>query len=217
MNVRDAYNQWAEQYDSNQNKTRDLEAVSLRETLAGHHFKRTLEIGCGTGKNTAWLLSVSEQVLSIDLSPEMLAIARSKITSERVTFHQADINWTWDFATGGFDLVTFSLVLEHIEELRPIFEKVANLLNPGGKVYIGELHPFKQYSGAKARFETEQGTQIVACYNHHVTDFTGAAKYAELDVESINEYFDDNDRGTIPRILTFVFTKATNREGTNQI
>ncbi len=42
-------------------------------------------------------------------------------------------------------------------------------------MYIGELHPFKQYAGSKARFNTEAGEQVVNCYNHHITDFTDAA------------------------------------------
>lgn len=50
--VQQAYNSWAQQYDSNENKTRDLEARSLRETLAPLTFEHCLEIGCGTGKNT---------------------------------------------------------------------------------------------------------------------------------------------------------------------
>jgi len=52
MNVKEAYKQWAKQYDTDQNKTRDLEALSLRETLKEINFKNGLEIGCGTGKNT---------------------------------------------------------------------------------------------------------------------------------------------------------------------
>ena len=55
MNVQEAYDNWADQYDSNMNKTRDLEAVALRETLAYIPFDTCLEIGCGTGKNTEWL------------------------------------------------------------------------------------------------------------------------------------------------------------------
>ena len=38
MNVQDAYNIWADQYDTNNNKTRDLEAVALRETLTNIDF-----------------------------------------------------------------------------------------------------------------------------------------------------------------------------------
>jgi ubiquinone/menaquinone biosynthesis C-methylase UbiE len=208
MNVREAYDQWAEQYDTNQNKTRDLEAVSLRQALSGGRFKRTLEIGCGTGKNTEWLLSISDQLLAVDLSNEMLSIAKSKVLSDRATFQQADICKSWDFTSDTFDLVTFSLILEHISDLLPIFEKVYSILNPAGKVYIGELHPFKQYSGTKARFDTEKGTVTVPCFKHHMSDFTGGAKHVGFRIERINEYFDENDRQTIPRILTLVLAKV---------
>ena len=57
MNTREAYNKWSEQYDTNINRTRDLEAVALRKTLSVIPFKRCLEIGCGTGKNTEWLVN----------------------------------------------------------------------------------------------------------------------------------------------------------------
>jgi ubiquinone/menaquinone biosynthesis C-methylase UbiE len=153
MNVQEAYNNWAAQYDTNLNKTRDLEARSLREMLAGIAFDRCLEIGCGTGKNTVWLMEKASTVTAVDLSEEMLAKARAKISSPKVKFIQADITQPWQFAEGKYHLVTFSLVLEHIQNLDAVFEKVSGVLQSGGYVYIGELHPFKQYTGSKARFE----------------------------------------------------------------
>jgi ubiquinone/menaquinone biosynthesis C-methylase UbiE len=57
MSIQKAYDNWSSQYDNNDNKTRDLEARALQETLAGIQFTNCLEIGCGTGKNTAWLLN----------------------------------------------------------------------------------------------------------------------------------------------------------------
>lgn len=206
MNVQQGYNRWAEQYDSNQNKTRDLEAISLQETLAGTHFDSILEIGCGTGKNSEWLQTISTVLTGIDLSEEMLAIARKKCISKQIKFVQADILNDWHFVTGKYDLITFSLVLEHIEDLTSIFEKASAVLADGGKIYMGELHPFKQYTGSKARFETENGTEIVPCFNHHISDFSTAAKKAGLEVELITEHFDDNDRSGIPRILTMLFS-----------
>jgi ubiquinone/menaquinone biosynthesis C-methylase UbiE len=206
--VQQAYNSWAQQYDSNENKTRDLEARSLRETLEPLSFGTCLEIGCGTGKNTVWLLTKAESVTAVDLSEEMLSKARTKISGENVNFVQADINQPWAFAKQTYDLVGFSLVLEHIEELQPVFTKVAHVLKSGGYLYISELHPFKQYSGSKARFDTEAGTQIVPCFNHHITDFTSAAAASGLELIKIQEYFDEDDRNTIPRILTLLFKKT---------
>jgi ubiquinone/menaquinone biosynthesis C-methylase UbiE len=201
LNVQNAYDSWSAQYDSNTNRTRDMEALSLRETLNGIAFESCLEIGCGTGKNTAWLLYKAKTITAVDLSAEMLAKAKEKINSERVKFMQADILQEWDFTNGKYDLISFSLVLEHIEYLEPVFEKASKVIFPGGYMYIGELHPFKQYSGSKARFATEEGVQVLPCFIHHLSDFVQAAKKYGFHIAGIQEYFDDGDRNTIPRIL----------------
>ena len=206
MNVQQSYNKWADQYDVNENKTRDLEAKSIRETLSPFYFNHCLEIGCGTGKNTEWLIQKSRQITAIDLSEQMLAKAREKIRNEAVTFILMDINQEWHFAANSFDLVTFSLVLEHISNLDHIFEMVAKVLTQGGYVYIGELHPFKQYAGSKARFETNDGLHVVECHNHHISEFTNTAKNHGLDLVYLNEYFDE-DQFSIPRILTLLLRR----------
>ncbi|PKK38258.1 SAM-dependent methyltransferase [Siphonobacter sp. SORGH_AS_0500] len=209
MNVKEAYNHWSIQYDTNENKTRDLEALSLRETLSDFSFNSILELGCGTGKNTEWLVEKTKHLTSVDFSEEMLAQAKAKVTSDKVEFYQADLTEGWHFIKQPYELVTFSLVLEHIENLDLIFEKVAHALTKGGYLYIGELHPFKQYSGSKARFETAEGTQVVTCFTHHISEFTQAASNHGFEIVSLNEYFDDDDRTGIPRILTFLFKRIS--------
>jgi ubiquinone/menaquinone biosynthesis C-methylase UbiE len=207
MDVKQAYNIWAEQYDSNSNKTRDLEAISLRTTLQGFQFTNCLEIGCGTGKNTAYLLTIAKQVTAVDLSEEMLSKAKQKINTNNVQFIQADITADWAFATNEYDLITFSLVLEHIENLDAIFRKLSDVVGSNCIVYIGELHPFKQYTGTKARFDSDAGQQIVTCFNHNISDFTLSAKQYGFEIMDIAEYFDDKNSTSIPRILTLVFRK----------
>ncbi|MGN6166300.1 MAG: class I SAM-dependent DNA methyltransferase [Flavisolibacter sp.] len=207
MHPQQAYNIWASQYDTNVNKTRDLEAQALRQTLANISFDSCLEIGCGTGKNTEWFVQKAERITAVDLSEQMLAKAKEKISSEKVQFKQADIARHWSFTDQRYDLVSFSLVLEHINDLDFVFNNTAQALTKGGHVYIGELHPFKQYSGSKARFETEAGVQIVQCFNHHISDFTATAKKYGLTLVDINEHFDDNNRSEPPRILTIILKK----------
>lgn len=207
MNTQEAYDIWSEIYDTNINKTRDLEATAIREVLAGIGFKRCLEVGCGTGKNTEWLIAKAQEVICIDFSDAMLFKAKSKIKSDRVTFHQADITKAWSFPAVTFDLITFSLMLEHIEDINDVFRKAAAHTVPGGYVYIGELHPFKQYSGSKARFDTKTGQQVVSCFNHHISDFVNAASENGFNIVDLKEYFDDDDRSAIPRILTLLLRK----------
>ncbi len=207
MDTEQAYNAWASQYDTNLNKTRDLEATALHTVLNSINFERCLEIGCGTGKNTVWLHEKAKHVTAIDLSAEMLAKAKEKIYSDKVEFIQADMTTDWNFRKGSYDLVSFSLVLEHFSDLDHIFKEAAASLQTGGHVYIGELHPFKQYNGTKARFETATGTQVVTCFDHHLSDFLLPAKKYGFSIVDINEYFDEDNRNEIPRILTLLLKK----------
>lgn len=208
MNIREAYNIWSDIYDTNENKTRDLEAFSLRDTLSGKKFENCLEIGCGTGKNTEWLITISNKVLAVDFSFEMLSKAKEKIASNNVEFVQADITNEWLFTKKlKVDLVTFSLVLEHIEDLEIIFNKLSKVVKNNGVVYIGELHPFKQYTGSKARFETIDGIKELTCFKHNFSDFYKAAQNHNFELLNVEEYFDENDRTSIPRILTLIFKK----------
>ncbi len=207
METKEAYNLWSEQYDTNLNKTRDLEARALRKTLETFNFDRCLEIGCGTGKNTEWLLHKASHITAVDFSEEMIARAKSKINLNKVRFLQADIRDIWNFTNEQYDLVSFSLVLEHIQNLDHVFNETSRALSPGGYVYIGELHPYKQYAGTKARFETEEGLQILDCYNHNISDFIRAAKKSGLEIGHLDEFFDE-DGTSIPRILVMIFRKS---------
>lgn len=207
METGQAYNIWASQYDSQSNKTRDLEAKAIREVLAKIEFDSCLEIGCGTGKNTLWLLDRVQKLTGVDLSREMIERAREKISSAKIEFIQADINGEWNFRDQLYDLVSFSLVLEHISNLDHVFQQVAKSLNPGGYVYIGELHPFKQYTGSKAKFETEKGLHVLPCFNHHISDFVQIPGSYGMRLVDVNEYFDEDDRSGIPRILSVLLRK----------
>ena len=207
MNTEQAYNRWASNYDTVVNKTRDLEAVALREALTGLIFENALEIGCGTGKNTAWLLENSQKLIAVDFSAEMLEKAKSKILDPKIEFLQMDIRDYWPFANDNFDLTTCSLILEHIQDLDFVFGQAQKVLRPGGHFYLGELHPFKQYQGSKARFETENGTFLLECFTHHVSDFSSSAQKNGFEIKSINEWFDEADGAGVPRILSMVFRK----------
>lgn len=206
MEVKKAYNLWAEQYDSNKNRTRDLEGFALREILIEKKFRSCLEIGCGTGKNTCWLSNKAEKVVAVDLSEEMLGKAKQKNSFQNVKFIQANIKNTWDFVSGKFDLIVFSLVLEHIQDLNFVFREAAGLISANGIVYIGELHPFKQYSGSKASFDSPEGKQIVECFVHHISDFTKAAKNNGFEIADVDEYL-DKEENSILGILTLVLKK----------
>ena len=206
MNVRQAYNAWSKSYDTVENKTRDLEACALRESISGENLE-ILEIGCGTGKNTEFLQTRAKHLTGADFSEEMLALAKGKIGAANVEFRHLDLRQIWDFADNSFDLVTCSLALEHIENIDFVFSEASRVLRTEGKFYFGELHPFKQYQGSKARFETGAGVFELECFVHHVSEFFAAAVNNSFGVIELREWLDDDDKSQIPRLLTMILQK----------
>ena len=57
--IKDNYNSWARRYDDNINPTRDLDKIATIKFLSKIYFSNVLELGCGTGENTEWLITKS--------------------------------------------------------------------------------------------------------------------------------------------------------------
>ncbi len=208
MCIEKAYDIWAEQYDTNNNRTRDLDIKATKQTLSKYSFNSVLELGCGTGKNTQWLLTKASYVLGIDFSKEMLKIAEKKINDERFEYKKADINNKWGIINKNFDLITSSLTLEHIRNLNHIFTQAHTQLKDNGLFFLCELHPFKQYTGTKAQYETIDGNEELEVYTHHTSEYIECAKKNGFKLIEINEWFDDVAKKAIPRLISIVFKKS---------
>ena len=207
MRVDEAYEIWSRTYDEDRNLTRDLDEQITRQTLNNCRCKSILEIGCGTGKNTRWLSEIAEQVHAIDFSAAMIEQAQQKCTFENVTFSLADITERWPVADASVDLVTCNLVLEHISDLKFIFAEAARVLSDGGRCYVSELHPFRQYQGVQARFERDAETITIPAFVHHISDFLDAAAGAQLSLITMNEWWHADDEKKPPRLVSFMFRK----------
>ncbi|MCM8569450.1 class I SAM-dependent methyltransferase [Gramella jeungdoensis] len=206
MSIDKAYDEWSGQYDTNKNRTRDLDEMVTKNILKDIPFSKVLELGCGTGKNTQWLSKHADEILAVDFSEKMLEIAKEKVTDSKVRFQKADIIKDWDWTSVKYDLVTCNLILEHVEELKPVFEKAFSNLEHHSYFFVSELHPFKQYKGTKARFESTNGKIELETYTHHISEFISAANDAGFELEKLNEWFDEDLRET-PRLISFLFHK----------
>lgn len=210
MSIEKAYNIWADQYDTNINKTRDLDLKSTIETLRKFDFSKVIELGCGTGKNTKFLLQKADKVIGLDFSQGMLNKAKTKIQDHRAEFKKTDLTKEWNIENDFADLITCNLVLEHIKDLDCVFNQAYHKLKSGGIFFISELHPFKQYSGSKAKFETQTGTQKLETYVHHISEYLDAANKNRFELLELKECFDPENIIGIPRLIGITLRKSKN-------
>lgn len=207
MDIQDAYNEWSGTYDSDDNLTRDLDQQVTKTTLTGLHFDSILEIGCGTGKNTAFFSQIGQSIHAVDFSRGMIEKARVKVRAKNVHFSMMDITQKWDFEGQIFDLIVCNLVLEHVRDLPTVFSEAARTLQPEGRFFINELHPFRQYDGKKARFQRDKETVEVDAFIHHISDFLNAARTSGLTLVQLNEFWHEADQSRPPRIVSFMFER----------
>jgi 2-polyprenyl-3-methyl-5-hydroxy-6-metoxy-1,4-benzoquinol methylase len=95
-----------------------------------------LELACGPGIWTRHLLRHAATVTAVDASPEMLAIASTRVDSDRVHFVRANI-FEWE-PDQRYDVVFFGFWLSHVplERFDSFWALVADCLEPGGRVFF---------------------------------------------------------------------------------
>jgi SAM-dependent methyltransferase len=84
----------------------------------------------------------------------MMAIARSRVKAENVTFSLADITQPWQIENGSVDLVACNLILEHIEDLGFVFSEAARSLSPRGNFFCQRTAPLQAISRQEGHLST---------------------------------------------------------------
>jgi ubiquinone/menaquinone biosynthesis C-methylase UbiE len=97
-----------------------------------------LEIGCGTGAFSRRLAQHAQNVLALDLSPEMIRIARQRSTQfSNIEFQIADV-MSWNFPGEAFDCIASLATLHHLP-LRETLLRMKDSVKIGGVLLVLDL------------------------------------------------------------------------------
>ncbi len=109
--------------------------------LGDIHGKTVLDLGCGTGENLIALARRGARVLAIDLSPELVELARRRLEKEAPEPNPAMVQVGSAYETGlpdeSVDIV-FCMALLHHLDLGKARAEIYRILRPGGRLILRE-------------------------------------------------------------------------------
>jgi len=103
--------------------------------------EQILDVCTGTGAVALGLAKLNNSVSAIDLSPEMIEIARKKDSAKQINW-QVQNSTQLKFPTASFDLITISFGLHEmpVALAQATLTQCARLLKPGGKIVVMDFH-----------------------------------------------------------------------------
>ncbi len=108
-------------------------------------FKRLVDLGSGTGRMLTLLAPHAEAALGLDLSQQMLNLARNRVTEAGLAaceLRHGDI-----FATRlpdeSADLVVVHQVLHYLADPAAAVKEAARIVAPGGRLVIADFAPHR--------------------------------------------------------------------------
>lgn len=130
--------------------TERLERRLILELLGDVSGRTLLDLGCGDGKLAVELASRGAQVTAVDASEPMIAAARARADEAgvEIRFHIAAAG-KLPFPDGNFDTVAAVTILCFVENATPVFNEIARILRPGGRLVIGELGKWSIWAAAR--------------------------------------------------------------------
>ena len=159
---------------------RDLPAI-IAEYVTG---KSALDFGCGTGRSTRFLQMLGFDVIGVDISEEMVRIARDTDPSGDYRLIPGD-----DFtglSVGNFDLVLSAFTLDNIPGVmkRRVISDLGKLLTPNGAVVSIVSSP-EIYTHEWASFSTKDFPENASAKSGDVVRIVVSDHHDRRPVEDI--------------------------------
>jgi len=151
--VRELRAQAAEAYfrrnagDWNRLRTLHIDDAEVERAVVGlvpaEGVRHLLDIGTGTGRMLQLLAGRAEELVGLDTSREMLAVARASLDRgglRNCALRQGDM-YRLPWEDGTFDMAVLHMVLHYAGEPEAAIAEAARVLAPGGRLVVADFAP----------------------------------------------------------------------------
>lgn len=159
--------------------------------LLGADSGTVLDLGCGTGRHTPYLLREGFQVLGCDASGSALQIARAAIP--QAEFQQCDIG-SLPYRDGSIEAILSHAVIQHgvMATIRKVIAEMHRVLRPGGRLFVTVVsteHP-EYLTGHEIEPRTKIGIDAVDgdMPHHYFTEEDIKECFGSFDISGLEHY-----------------------------
>jgi ubiquinone/menaquinone biosynthesis C-methylase UbiE/DNA-binding transcriptional ArsR family regulator len=144
--------------------------AAIKEALADKPFRSLLDLGTGTGRMLELFAPEIERGLGLDLSLDMLLLARDRLERggfKHCSVRQGDL-YDLPISNDSFDVVILHQVLHFLDDGGRAIKEAARVLRPGGRLLVIDFAPHEQeflreqFAHRRLGFTPETVTQWIA-------------------------------------------------------
>jgi 2-polyprenyl-3-methyl-5-hydroxy-6-metoxy-1,4-benzoquinol methylase len=193
LNARDAWNTNARFWDDRMGEGNDFFNVlvwpAVERLLSVQVGERILDVACGNGLTSRRLSDGGSNVLAVDFSDELIAVAKARSHGRGIDYRvidATDYDALLELGPGRFEAALCNMALMDIADIRPLMKALARLLCAGGAFVFSVLHPcFNNPSVVQtSELEDREGTletRYSVKVSRYLTSFTrlGAAMHQQ--------------------------------------
>jgi 2-polyprenyl-3-methyl-5-hydroxy-6-metoxy-1,4-benzoquinol methylase len=193
LNARDAWNTNARFWDERMGEGNDFFNVlvwpAVERLLRVQVGARILDVACGNGLTSRRLSDAGANVVAIDFSDELIAVAKGRSHGRNIDYRVIDATdhaALVELGLGMFDAALCNMALMDMADIRPLMKALAGLLCAGGAFVFSVLHPcfnnpsvvqMGEVEDQEGTFETTYSVKV----SRYLTSFTrfGAAMHEQ--------------------------------------
>lgn len=191
---------WKKNLEKNKDKKLDflddLWINKYEDIIKNIHVGKALDLGCGLGQYTKYLLDRGFDTLSADISIEALNKLKENIKNAKII--QLDMSNTLPFEDNSFDLVFANLSIHYFDEktTQNLIKEIRRILKDGG-YFIGSVNSSKGYEFIK-------DTAVEIEKNYYFSDKRNVRLW---NMEQFNYFFKDFEKIALNEIRTLRWNK----------
>ncbi len=146
IQTKNAYDEYGQEYMRSRDKNHPqrapndhMEMPAMVRIVGNIKGKKLLDVGCGAGTHIKKYLRKGAICNGLDISSTMIELARNECPNVEFKIGSFD---KMPYKNNSFDVVTASLCVHYVKDMRPLFREVNRVLKKGGMFYYSTESPY---------------------------------------------------------------------------